>query len=101
MARYAIRFVSDGLRARYDALRARAAAAGKLAEFRYWFQDVGAALEDPARALRVGRPLGPTALPGGFLRDWVHGCFYLRYVIYPDPGVGFVYHLEFSDPNWA
>lgn len=60
---YVVRWLGPA-REQYDALLRLARSAGKFAEFRYWFQEVGRRLADPRQALNVGSPLAPTALLG-------------------------------------
>lgn len=83
-------------------LLARAVAADKRPAFVYWFGEVGRAPVDPMRALQVGHPLEPIEEPpGGFHREWVHGCFYIKYAICPDENAGWIYHVKLSPHDWA
>jgi hypothetical protein len=85
----------------FDDLMSRAIAAGKRAAFVWWFGEIGRALQDPSLALQVGRSLGQTVFPGGFYRDWQHGCLYIKYVIFPDQNRGWIHHIDFRPPSWA
>ena len=87
----------------FNELMDRAAVAGKRSAFVWWFSEIGRTLQDPSFALQVGRPVGQTILPGGFYRDWQHGCLYIyiKYAIFPDEGRGWIYHMEFNPPSWA
>jgi hypothetical protein len=99
---YQIHFAGPA-KSQFDLLRQRAIQAGRIREFEWWFTEIGQMLVDPAQALRVGQLLYQTQPPliGGYYRDWRYGCFYLRYAIFPDAGQGFIFHIEFSPPNWA
>lgn len=94
--RYVIRLADQAAR-RFPDLRATASVAGNLEEFTHRYDELVRVVGNPRTALVVGRSLDSSR----HYREWQWHFLYVRYVVFPSKGCGWIYHLEINPASWA